>query len=42
MSRMSFTTSPIFCAASASPAICWLVVSASVTVTRTTSLARVS
>ena len=42
MSRMSFTTSPIFCAASARPAICWLVVSASVTETRTTSVARVS
>ena len=42
MSRMSLTTSPIFCAASASPVIRVLVVSASPTAARTTSSVRVS
>jgi hypothetical protein len=40
MSLISSTTSPIFCAAAASPAICALVVSASLTEARTTSVVR--
>ena len=42
MSRISLTTSPIFCAASASPVIRVLVASASPTAARTTSRVRVS